>query len=119
MPNLRASGRSWSYLCCLRLQDHANKRRCTMSTSHHHQFGGEGGHFVLPEPIRLKSFGDDPWSVAGRNLLNLHLKPGPILSWSPGKDYGRALEQFKRDLIAKQVRDRLKKHRTALLMLPE
>jgi len=90
-----------------------------MSKSHPHHFGGEGGHFVLPGPLRLKSFGDDPWGVAGRNLLNLHLKPGPILSWAPRKDYNQALAQFKRDLIAKQVEDRKKKGRTALLMLPE
>jgi hypothetical protein len=74
---------------------------------------------VLPGPIRLKSFGDDPSGIAGRNLLNLHLKPGPILSWAPRKDYDRALAQFKRDLIAKQVEDREAKHRTPLLMLPD
>jgi hypothetical protein len=67
----------------------------------------------------LKSFGDDPWGVAGRNLLNLHLKPGPIFSWVPPKDHKQALEQFKRDLIAKQVEDRKAKHRTPLLMLPD
>jgi hypothetical protein len=88
-----------------------------VSRSHPHHFGGEGGHFVLPGPIRLKSFGDDPWGVAGRNLLNLHLKPGPILSWAPRKDYNRALAQFKRDLIAKQARSREKHHKKAILGL--
>jgi len=90
-----------------------------MSTSRPHHSGGEGGHFVLPGPIRLKSFGDDPWGVAGRNLLNLHLKPGPILSWAPRKDYDRALAQFKRELIAKQVRRRVERHKKAILGLPE
>lgn len=71
----------------------------------------------MPGPIRLKSFGDDPWGVAGRNLLNLHLKPGPILSWAPRKDYDRALAQFKRELIAKQVRRRVDHHKKAILGL--
>jgi hypothetical protein len=67
----------------------------------------------------LKSVGDDPWGVAGRNLLNLHLKSGPILSWAPRKDYDRALAQFKRDLIAKQVGRRVEHHKKAILGLPD
>ena len=90
-----------------------------MSTTRSPFWGIQGGHFLIPGPIRLKGFGDDPWGLAGRHLLNLHLKPGPLLSWAPPKGHKQALEQFKTELIAMQVRDRLKKHRVALLMLPE